>query len=562
MAYSEYDFSHEAFLDVRQGGSPVEDANLIVIGMHGKGGNQEKMLSELEGALGSSDGISFLAPQSAFGGWWLGSASNPPQPDDADVARALAGLDALLETLLADGFTRDQIILTGVSQGSALVSEYISSDYFADDPPLGGILLSGGVLNGAGADGATIEDLRENYPATVGGNNIVMIGHSRDPNVPLESYQLTHQYFLEQGANLSLQLGPDELHGPTYNEVEALHLLANFDADDSQADSLALADGSAVSATVYEHRGASDDSVVVLRFVEPEGVAIVRTETFGASQSAGAAAPSLIALRNGNLALFYVDPLHDALMGQILDASGERIGGTFVAASQVTAGAPFSVNVQGGLIHAKYFDAAGDRLLMTFDEYGKAASVAATPTTGTRHRDKSLGSATDDLIDSGDGNDQITGRAGDDTLIGGGGKDEVSGHDGEDLLIGGAGADLLLGGLDDDTLFGNDGDDWLMGGPGDDELVAGRGSDRLAGGSGADIFMVSDRNDIVEIEDFTAGHDTIVIDALVVYDFDDLTLVAEDGGTDIYFASSDTFEMGTVITLAQATVSEADIVIL
>lgn len=561
MVYSDYDFSHEAYTGIQQGGSPIKNANLIVIGLHGKGGNQEKTLNELEGALGSSADISFLAPQSAGGGWWNGSASNPPEPDDPRLAIALAGLDALLEHLAEQGFGRDRIILTGISQGSSLVSEYIASDYFANDPPLRGVLLSGGVLNGAGVDGANIEDLRQNYPATVGGNNIVMVGHSRDPNVPLAAYQLTEQYFSEQRASVSLQLGPDELHGANYNEVEALHLLANFDVG-GKAALLQLGDGSAVSATVYEHRGASDDSVIVLRSVEPEGVAILRTETFGASQSAGAVAPSLVALHNGNLALFFVDPLHDTLMGQILYPSGEKLGATFVAAREIAADEPYAVSVHQGLIFAQYSNGSEDRQLVTFDEYGQRANVAAEPTIGTRHRDTALGSAGADLIDSGDGKDKITGRGGDDTLISGGGSDEVTGHEGDDLLIGGAGADLLLGGLGDDTLFGNDGDDHLIGGPGDDELVAGRGYDRLAGGSGADTFLVTDRNDIVEIEDFKTGVDRLVIDALVVYDFDDLTLVTDDGATEIFFAGSDTFDMGTTISLGQATVTEADILIL
>jgi len=57
------------------------------------------------------------------------------------------------------------------------------------------------------------------------------------------------------------------------------------------------------------------------------------------------------------------------------------------------------------------------------------------------------------LLDGGDGNDQIYGAGGNDTLSGGRGDDTLDGLDGNDVLAGGTGADNLSGGAGDDKLY-------------------------------------------------------------------------------------------------------------
>lgn len=148
------------------------------------------------------------------------------------------------------------------------------------------------------------------------------------------------------------------------------------------------------------------------------------------------------------------------------------------------------------------------------------------------------GSAFDDTLTMGAGNNVLQGLAGNDTLDGQGGDDQLFGGAGDDVLRGGAGADLMDGGdgwdtvnyslslarvvyvagdgaasrgdavgdtivnveriigsnFDDifaisnntDELFGNLGNDSLFGLGGDDLLVGGLGGDLLDGGAGTD----------------------------------------------------------------------------
>ena len=117
------------------------------------------------------------------------------------------------------------------------------------------------------------------------------------------------------------------------------------------------------------------------------------------------------------------------------------------------------------------------------------------------------------------GNDLLRGGAGDDQLGGGRGRDEVRGGGGSDTLAvdlpllascqvgddrpdgevleGGDGADQLYGGGGADRMDGGAGDDGLMGYAGDDVLDGGEGADFLVGFEGADVLRAGDGEDIL-----------------------------------------------------------------
>jgi Ca2+-binding RTX toxin-like protein len=71
----------------------------------------------------------------------------------------------------------------------------------------------------------------------------------------------------------------------------------------------------------------------------------------------------------------------------------------------------------------------------------------------------------------------ILGTAGNDTINAGGGDDCVLGGGGNDTINGGAGNDVILGGPDNDNLRGWTGDDIVIGGPGTDTVRGDGGYD-------------------------------------------------------------------------------------
>lgn len=113
------------------------------------------------------------------------------------------------------------------------------------------------------------------------------------------------------------------------------------------------------------------------------------------------------------------------------------------------------------------------------------------------------------LVEGGEGNDDLTGTDEADDMQGHAGNDKLSAGKGYDVLSGDDGNDTLSGGEDDDSAFGGKGNDVLNGDDGNDYLVGGEGNDTLTGGKGGDHFSLSGDSGHDTITDFNPEEDTI-----------------------------------------------------
>jgi VCBS repeat-containing protein len=201
------------------------------------------------------------------------------------------------------------------------------------------------------------------------------------------------------------------------------------------------------------------------------------------------------------------------------------------------------------------------------DSHGGSDSGAMTITyqdghtlTGTAGDDVLVAGAGNNVINAGDGNDVLTAGAGNNEMHGGVGNDVLYSGAGNDLLDGGTGVDTasyahatagvtvdlslltpqntvgagtdtltaidnLTGSNFNDSLTGDNhsniingglGNDMLNGGGGDDFLIGGLGNNTLTGGSGADTFQWLKGNsghDVVT--DFTPGIDKLDLSQLL-----------------------------------------------
>ena len=150
---------------------------------------------------------------------------------------------------------------------------------------------------------------------------------------------------------------------------------------------------------------------------------------------------------------------------------------------------------------------------------------------GSDHDDVITGNSVEDDTNTADVNEAMTsgnmlqGGDGDDNITGGAGDDTIHGGDGTDDLMGLAGNDTLMGGADRDKLIGDAGNDTLNGGVGDDDLTGDTAAD---GSVGRDIFVfgkdgagtdtIIDFNtaaggtgvDKIDLRAFDLEHDTLV----------------------------------------------------
>nr|WP_295784969.1 putative Ig domain-containing protein [Rhodoferax sp.] len=109
------------------------------------------------------------------------------------------------------------------------------------------------------------------------------------------------------------------------------------------------------------------------------------------------------------------------------------------------------------------------------------------PFNGSSHPD-----AAADVIEAGDGDDEVVGGLGDDRIDGGTGNDSLTGAGGNDVIDGSDGNDFLQGDGNNTpgdllyTAVANHGNDFLDGGNGDDGIIGQGGDDILYGGLGDD----------------------------------------------------------------------------
>lgn len=151
----------------------------------------------------------------------------------------------------------------------------------------------------------------------------------------------------------------------------------------------------------------------------------------------------------------------------------------------------------------------------------------------------------DDIINTGDGDDEVYGGSGDDWISLRQGNNIAFGDSGNDEIRGGAARDILFGGDGDDRLMGGvgGGDDDLYGGDGNDRLSGTMGNDRIWGGPGDDtIFGGTQGNDILYGD---AGDDTIwgggrqLPSLQHIYGGDGKDHLIGDDGDDVIFGGAD-----------------------
>jgi phospholipase/carboxylesterase len=154
-------------------GKKIAEAKKVLIMIHGRGGNAEDILS-LSEHLNVKD-YALLAPQATNNSWYPQSFLAPPSANEPWLSSALERINDVVNDVVNQGISKENIYLMGFSQGACLTLEYITRNA----AKYGGVAAFTGGLIGD-------KIYAENYKGDFD-NTPVFIGTSNpDPHVPVE----------------------------------------------------------------------------------------------------------------------------------------------------------------------------------------------------------------------------------------------------------------------------------------------------------------------------------------------------------------------------------------
>jgi len=193
-------------------GRSLEESHAVAIMMHGRGRTTDDIL-ELATRIGN-DAFTYLAPTAQNNTWYPYGFMEASERNEPFLSSALAIYDALIRQLLEQGFSTEQIVLLGFSQGACLTAEYA----MRHSARYGGIVLfTGGLI---GPPGTTW-----NYPGSFQGTPIFLGTGDSDGFVPLERVQESAEIFKQMGAQVLERVYPGMDHIVNDDEIAQARLI-------------------------------------------------------------------------------------------------------------------------------------------------------------------------------------------------------------------------------------------------------------------------------------------------------------------------------------------------
>ena len=186
-------------------GQPLATARVVVLLLHGRGGDPERLL-DLSRLL-PRDHVCFLAPAATNNTWYPQRFLAPVAMNEPGLSSALALISREVGRANAAGIPRERVLIGGFSQGACLALEWA----LRTGGRWGGVFaLSGAVIGEPGAPRPADRDLS--------GTPVLLACGDADDHIPLASVQESARVLRGRGADVTERIYPGLGHSIVADE--------------------------------------------------------------------------------------------------------------------------------------------------------------------------------------------------------------------------------------------------------------------------------------------------------------------------------------------------------
>ena len=193
-------------------GKAIDQAEKVLIMIHGRGGSAQDILS-LAAHLNTKD-YALLAPQATNNTWYPTSFLAAPAINEPWLSSAIQVVDEVVNDVLAQGISKENIFFLGFSQGACLTLEYVTRNA----NKYGGVVaLTGGLIGD--------KIYAENYSGDFAGTPVFIGTSNPDPHVPVSRVNETTTILQAMGANVTEKVYQNMGHTISHDEIEKANTL-------------------------------------------------------------------------------------------------------------------------------------------------------------------------------------------------------------------------------------------------------------------------------------------------------------------------------------------------
>jgi len=198
--------------NIKSAGRSIQQAEKVAIMVHGRGGNAPDILG-LACELNVSE-YALIAPQATNHTWYPYSFMVAPEQNEPWLTSALERLKEVVEDVMAQGISSENIYLVGFSQGACLILEFAARNA----KKYGGIVaFTGGLI------GDIINS--DNYSGNFNETPIFIGTGNPDPHIPVQRVEESRRILEEMNAEVNVKVYDGRPHTISRDEIEKANRL-------------------------------------------------------------------------------------------------------------------------------------------------------------------------------------------------------------------------------------------------------------------------------------------------------------------------------------------------